>query len=289
MQVRTYGDWQAFAASAAPVLEGDEAGHCIVYTILESLREPREGQRRPWLAVVSASGEGPRAVAAMLPPNPLVLSPLMPPEALPLLAGQLVAEGRADEVDIVVGTPDVASGFAQACRELTGRAGRVQVHMRLHRIDAAPDVPATSGSFSAMRADDVDLVARWFEEFTAEAWGERFDAARAVPEMRSRVDAAAKGMALWRDGGVPVSMAGYGGMTPTGARIGPVYTPPSLRGHGYASGLTAALTRQLFERGRRGCFLFTDTANRTSNAIYAAIGYRPVADFVRMQIDRTAG
>jgi predicted GNAT family acetyltransferase len=31
--------------------------------------------------------------------------------------------------------------------------------------------------------------------------------------------------------------------------------------------------------GRRFCVLFTDLANPTSNAIYARIGYRPLADF----------
>jgi len=30
--------------------------------------------------------------------------------------------------------------------------------------------------------------------------------------------------------------------------------------------------------GRRCCFLFTNLANPTSNAIYQAIGYRPVCD-----------
>ena len=42
--------------------------------------------------------------------------------------------------------------------------------------------------------------------------------------------------------------------------------------------LTAALTQQLLDGGRRFCFLFTDLANPTSNSIYQRIGYRPVSD-----------
>jgi predicted GNAT family acetyltransferase len=76
----------------------------------------------------------------------------------------------------------------------------------------------------------------------------------------------------------PVSLAGYGGPTPSGIRIGPVYTPPELRGRGYATVLTAELSRLLLQGGRRFCFLFTDLANPTSNSIYQRIGYRPVAD-----------
>jgi predicted GNAT family acetyltransferase len=73
-------------------------------------------------------------------------------------------------------------------------------------------------------------------------------------------------------------MAGFGGRTPNGTRIGPVYTPPELRGRGYGSALTAAVTERLLGSGLRFCFLYTDLANPTSNSIYQRIGYRPVSD-----------
>ena len=55
-------------------------------------------------------------------------------------------------------------------------------------------------------------------------------------------------MYLWEDG-VPVAMAGWGGPTPGGARIGYVYTPPEHRGRGYASACVADLS-QLAPRPR---------------------------------------
>ncbi len=73
-------------------------------------------------------------------------------------------------------------------------------------------------------------------------------------------------------------MAGAGGETPNGVRIGPVYTPPDLRGRGYATTLTAATTQDQLDRGRRFVTLFTDLANPTSNKIYQAIGYVAVRD-----------
>jgi hypothetical protein len=85
------------------------------------------------------------------------------------------------------------------------------------------------------------------------------------------------GVALWIDE-EPVSFAGYGGRTPNGIRVGPVYTPPELRRRGYASALTADLTKMLLDGGRTFCFLFTDLANPTSNSIYQRIGYEPVSD-----------
>ena len=86
-------------------------------------------------------------------------------------------------------------------------------------------------------------------------------------------------VALWQDGGRPVSMAyaspSNGGVT----RISGVWTPPDLRRRGYASGVVAALSRERLEAGER-CMLYTDLANPTSNAIYEAIGYRRVGDSI---------
>ena len=66
-----------------------------------------------------------------------------------------------------------------------------------------------------------------------------------------------------------------GGVT----RISGVWTPPELRGHGYASGVVAALSTARLDAGE-ACMLYTDLANPTSNAIYQAMGYRRVGDSI---------
>jgi predicted GNAT family acetyltransferase len=83
---------------------------------------------------------------------------------------------------------------------------------------------------------------------------------------------------LWEHGGKAVAFAGVAGPTPSGIRIGPVYTPPEHRGHGYASNLVAAASQRQLDAGRRFCFLFTNLANPTSNRIYQLLGYVPVVD-----------
>ncbi len=61
-----------------------------------------------------------------------------------------------------------------------------------------------------------------------------------------------------------------------------MYTPPELRGHGYATSLVADLSALLLPRGR-GCTLFTNLANPTSNAIYERIGYARVGTQLRLR------
>jgi predicted GNAT family acetyltransferase len=63
-------------------------------------------------------------------------------------------------------------------------------------------------------------------------------------------------------------------------RVGPVYTPPELRGHGYASAATAEVSRAALVAGAEEVLLYTDLANPVSNTIYHRLGYEQVEDRV---------
>ena len=127
------------------------------------------------------------------------------------------------------------------------------------------------------RPDDQALIRDWAEAFTVRRCrqpGARLR--RHGPSAGSR--GTGRTAYLWEDGGRPVSLAGVGGLTPHGIRVGPVYTPPELRGRGYASNVVAGVSQLQLDAGRTFVFLFTDLANPTANKIYQAIGYEPVID-----------
>jgi hypothetical protein len=124
---------------------------------------------------------------------------------------------------------------------------------------------------------DRALVANWLRAFHDEAMSD--NPQQDYDDMAERFIAGqGRRLVLWIDGGRPVSLTGVGGRTPNGIRIGPVYTPPDLRGRGYASNLVADASQAELDAGRRFVFLFTDLANPTANRIYQAIGYEPVGD-----------
>jgi predicted GNAT family acetyltransferase len=85
---------------------------------------------------------------------------------------------------------------------------------------------------------------------------------------------------FWKgsEDGQPVSMACNSRETRNGATISLVYTPPHLRGSGFASRVTAALSDRCLKSGKKFCNLFTDLMNPTSNSIYQRIGYRKVGE-----------
>jgi predicted GNAT family acetyltransferase len=84
---------------------------------------------------------------------------------------------------------------------------------------------------------------------------------------------------LWQDEqGSPVSMAARNVTVAGVSRIGPVYTPPDCRRHGYGAAATAACTQDALDHGASQVVLFTDQANPTSNGVYQRIGFRPRDD-----------
>ena len=66
--------------------------------------------------------------------------------------------------------------------------------------------------------------------------------------------------------------------------MGPVYTPPEFRRHGYGAAVTYAASRKALDEGATEVLLFADLINPVSNSIYQAIGYIPVADYTSIQL-----
>jgi hypothetical protein len=150
---------------------------------------------------------------------------------------------------------------------------------RIYRLSELRPVTGVSGRPRAATEKDRSLLIDWVRAFRDEVLPE--DAKAPPPEatVDARLGHGAGAFMLWEDG-EPVSLAGWGGETPNGVRVGPVYTPPEHRRRGYASAVTAAVSAERLGAGRSFCFLYTDLANPTSNRIYTNIGYEPVCDSI---------
>ena len=148
------------------------------------------------------------------------------------------------------------------------------VHKLTHVV--MPD-PLAAGRLRQARSADTDLVVEWILAFDEDAGVGIEDAPGAAARLIER-----GALYLWDDA-EPRSMAAVVRETRTGVSITLVYTPRTFRGHGYASACVATLSRQLLESGRSFCSLWTDLANPTSNALYARLGYVPLADIVDVE------
>lgn len=269
MDVELHDDPTRFLAEAGPLLMADEARHNLALGIASTTRDSPGLYRERRFWVVRDGGE---AVAAALrtPPHNLVLVQPRSAEGLDALVAAI------DE-----GLPGVVGAIPEV-DDFVARWGAPVAGVRkqgVYALDRVADVPAPPGTARVAGADDRELLVAWWRAFVREALPANADdedgAGRAVDHRLTSTDA---GTLLWEDGGEVVSLAGWGGTTPNGIRIGPVYTPPQRRGAGYATALVAELSRRLLDDGRRFCFLYTDLANPTANAVYVRIGYERVCD-----------
>ena len=274
LRLSRFADPAAFLARSRAFLVAREAEHNLLLGIGGDLVEaPGRYREAPYLATIER-GEAVVAVALMTPPYNLLLSMTEEPGALDLIARD-VREVRG-ALPGVAGPSPVSRGFAERWRDLTGDTVRAGMKQRVYRLDTVIPVANVPGRLRVATEADRDLLVEWMGAFSEEALGDA-DRQRDERAVDLRLTTRGGGFCLWEDG-APVAMVGYGGPTPNGIRIAPVYTPPSLRGRGYASAAVAAMSQRLLDEGRRYCFLFTDLANRTSNRIYQAIGYRAVVD-----------
>ncbi|MGI8421277.1 MAG: GNAT family N-acetyltransferase [Gaiellaceae bacterium] len=236
----------------------------------------------PYFAIVEEDG---RVVAAALrtPPHNLILSETDAPARYVALAED--ARAAFHSLPGVVGPAAAIEAFVSAWTSLTGDSARLVMSERIYEATEVIAPRRVDGRMRPVTEQDHDLVLGWVDAFMLEALPFLPADARGFLERRAADPAA--GLVVWDDG-APVSIAGYGGPTPHGIRIGPVYTPPELRGGGYASALVAELTQELLSNGRDFCFLFTDLANATSNSIYQRVGYRPVTDVEQLMFERVA-
>ena len=274
MELRRFSDVDAYLAEAGSFLEEREAEHNLILGICSRLRgNPRRYVDDPYFSVVR-SGDRVVATAIRTPPHNPVLSQVDEAAAIDAIVEDLL--DAFGTLPGVVGPVQTAATFAASIRERTGVFTRRSMGQRTFRASSATVPSTAAGVMRTGTRTDRDLMVDWVDAFMLEALPEHQRIERSDALVDERLAEAEEGLALWEDGR-PVSLAGWGGRTPNGIRVGPVYTPPAARGRGYATALVGHLTVGLLER-YRFCFLFTDLANPTSNAIYRRIGYEAVTD-----------
>ena len=263
-----------FLERAGPLLRADEARHNLILGIAGTIRDTPHvyAERHFWLVEDAGGVVG---AALRTPPHNLVLA-RGGDEAIAQLAREL------PDLPGVVGAVPEVDRFAAAWTAAHGGTAERRFEQGIYAADAIVAPRPAPGRPRAATTEDFPLLAAWWEAFLVEALHEGHpDAADVEAAVRHRLEGLSNGIALWEDEGEVVSLVAYGSPTPTGIRIGPVYTPSEHRGRGYASALTGHVSELQLAAGRAFCFLYTDLANPTSNKIYVDLGYRRVCDAIQ--------
>jgi predicted GNAT family acetyltransferase len=288
MDARDLGVYECFDQPAVDVraeaLLSPSAGEAAENLLLGILQVAASGTltTQPFCRVVRASGQL-VGIAVRTPPMPLMLSD-MPLEAALTLAPALLSSIDAEGSLMINGPAELTDALSLALTEAHDLSRGPGQRMRLFELRQVLLLPRPQGAMRLAEAADHALVLAWFDAFVEEATPHE----SGLRNLERQVTDAISGsrVFLWESGGRSVALAQRSRDTGHGASIGPVYTPPAMRGHGYATALVAELSQLILDEGKSYTCLFTDLANPISNRIYPRIGYREVSDFAQWRLSR---
>jgi GNAT superfamily N-acetyltransferase len=280
-----------FLARTGERLAQEPVTGTVVTTIAQRIHDSGRGDLvHCWFAVVTGPDGAMAGIAmrtAPFAPYPVYLL-AMPDDAVAALAAAVLARG--EDVGGATGLRPAADLFAAAIADATGRSVVNGLHHRLFELGTLVEPRPVPGRLRPVRADEAEQALAWVQQFFVDAdeqagrpAGHDGEAAAfGIDDVRRKL--AEEVLWFWEDAqGRVVHLIGANPPAYGVSRIGPVYTPKQERGRGWAAGAVAEVSRLLRERGDR-VVLFTDQANPTSNALYQALGYEPVADTVRIDL-----
>lgn len=141
-------------------------------------------------------------------------------------------------------------------------------------------LPLQSGTVSGRRAiqRDLEQLATWRAAYQQETLGAPASP-QTLAEAHQAIERSIQERNTWvlEIGGDPVAMTSFNAAIPEAVQVGGVYTPPALRGRGYARAVVAASLRDASADGVERAILFTGEENVAAQRAYQALGFQPVA------------
>lgn len=186
--------------------------------------------------------------------------------------GEMLPDSLVSLTGPLVATRQLAEQLARRLQRVAERKDGMRLY-RLSRVDP----PEVDGELVALGEPDESWLVGWMLEFFREALPfERLQPEEVASSCRGKLQQ--NDFFAWKADGRMVSVAALTRPSPRGVCLSSVFTPQELRGRGYASAVSAALSQRALDQGKLFCVLYADRDNATSNAIYQRIGYRAIAE-----------
>lgn len=273
MKVRELPDVSVFWCAAESYLSCDPASNTQQLSAAKRILDLGALHGERFFVVYPDETENKVLGSAIYVESKALFLAMMPSAAASALALHL----RINDVRLtgVIGRRDLLPAFTDAFAQRFS----THVELMLYQLMKAPDYGRAEGRVRVATMEDLDLLVAWHRASEIEL------GVIAMPTpLSERVALRIKNQQflMWINAGQAVSMAGANPLPAASARIGPVYTPPELRGCGFAQAVTAAASEHVQYDHARTVFLFTDAGNPASNKSYQRIGFVHVADHAHL-------
>jgi predicted GNAT family acetyltransferase len=279
MNIIVYDKPKEFLPAAQDFLEREEVLNAVILGVVQRMiDDPEHFDHGAYLAIIRNKQDEIVLVAMMDPPHPLTLASgnECPDETLNLLAESIKESKRP--LPSVHGPVPLAERFAPIWASKNDLAFELEMGQGVYELREVTSPVKVAGKLVMAQTKDLDLISEWMLGFERDAFGENKST---LEEMKEAVGhrIQKEEWYIWKDGEIPLSIVMRSRPTRHGICVTGVYTPPELRGRGYASASVAAFSQKLLDEGFEFTSLFTDLANPTSNKIYMNVGYQHVSDF----------
>jgi hypothetical protein len=266
-----------FRLAAGSYLDSRGAEGILLLTAARAIRgeQPLFG----WWA--SPGGAGVRgAFLHDIPASLLIVGRV--PEFAAALAPALHRLGR--DVSGVDATPEAADAFAAAWSQRTGLAARLHRHVKVYRMSGPmPDMEGPAGRARVATQEDAPLLVDWLRAYGTETG----DFARSPEDAASGL-LGYGGAIFWEADGRAVALATLTQPVEHAVRIEVVYTPHSVRHHGFAAAVTVAASRAAMAREEvREVLLISDRTSPMRRA--HSMGYEMASERVRLKFGPQTG
>lgn len=238
---------------------------------LEDHGQPRQG-------TYAAAFDGGRIVAVAAHSTNGILTLQAPEQAGAVAAAALSASGR--KLTALSG-PWEQVLRTRAALGLEARPTITSDRDALFDLDlAALRVPAGPLEVRPPRAGELKTCAEWRYAYMIETgFGEAGPALRAAAyEIVDQLHARGDHFVLL-DGGAPVAYSAFNARLPEIVQVGGVWTPPALRGKGFARRVVAGSLLAARAQGASRAVLFTFESNLAAIRAYEALGFRRAGDY----------
>lgn len=237
------------------------------------------GERYQATYAAACDGDDITAVAAHSWNGVIVLqAPAAVPEVVRLAVerSQRAARGVIGPWRQVVAARDVLG----ADRSVRSESREILYALELEQL--IMPAPLVSGVVRCRRssAEELTLLAEWRAAYRIETMSEK-PGSKLAEESRRDIEALhaeLRGFVLERDR-IPVAYSAFNAVLPDVVQVGGVWTPPALRGRGYARAVVAGSLMLAREQGVTRAILFTGEDNVRAQRAYVALGFQPMGDY----------
>ena len=273
-------DAETFLQQRRAYLSTNESLNCLCWAAIQrSKNDAPDKPSHTFLTFENGSSSTAHAFIRHSRQN-IVLSPMSGTQAEQLMA---VLWAQGVPLRVAEGPHEATLRFSGRWSEATGQAHEHLMDQGLYELRSVDMPDAAGGRLVRAENQHRDILHELVQGFVA-----CFPDQPMTPAMiDERVDRFLheEGAFLWQQSDQSfVSMAAIVRESPDTSSISWVYTPPERRQRGHAARVVAALSQAQLDAGKVACNLHTDLANPTSNAIYTRIGYRKIAESIRIRL-----